>query len=244
MNDLSGKIALITGATSGIGEACAKRFAAAGATVIVAGRNEERGTKVVADITANGNKAVFKQLDVCSDASIHNCVAYIYNVYEALDILVNCAGIFLVPNALEEISRETITHVMDVNVSGLIMMTSAALPIMRKGGNIINMSSVAGFPYATGGRAYAYSASKAAVIRFTKQIAKQYATTIRVNAIAPGVIRTPIFKNFDEQRYASMIPMGRVGEPDDVAKVATFLASDDAGYMTGTILTVDGGQTL
>lgn len=244
MNDLNGKIALITGATSGIGEACAKRFAQAGATVIVAGRNEERGAKVVAEIASNGNKAVFKQLDVCQDESIKDCVSYIHKEYGALDILVNCAGIFLVPNALEEISRETITHVMDVNVSGLIMMTSAALPILRKGGNIINMSSVAGFPYATGGRAYAYSASKAAVIRFTKQIAKQYATTIRVNAIAPGVIRTPIFQNFDEQRYASMIPMGRVGEPDDVAKVATFLASDDAAYMTGTILTVDGGQTL
>ena len=244
MNDLSDKIALITGATSGIGEACAKRFAQAGATVIVAGRNEDRGTKVVVDITDNGNKAIFKQLDVCSDASISDCVSYIYKEYGGLDVLVNCAGIFLVPNALEEISRETISHVMDVNVSGLIMMTSAALPIMRKGGNVINMSSVAGFPYATGGRAYAYSASKAAIIRFTKQIAKQYATTIRVNAIAPGVIRTPIFQHFDEERYASMIPMRRVGEPDDVAKVATFLASDDAGYMTGTILTVDGGQTL
>ena len=133
---------------------------------------------------------------------------------------------------------------MDVNVSGLFMMTSASLPLLRKGGNIINMASVAGFPYATGGKAYAYSASKAAVIRFTKQLAKQYATNIRVNAIAPGVIRTPIFVHFDEERYASMIPMGRVGEPDDVAKVATFLASDDAAYMTGTVLTVDGGQTL
>lgn len=244
MNDLTGKIALITGATSGIGEACAKRFAEAGATVIVAGRNEERGAKVVADITEKGYKAVFKQLDVCNDESIRECVSYIGNQYGTLDILVNCAGIFLVPNALEEISRETISHVMDVNVSGLIMMTSAALPIMCKGGNIINMSSVAGFPYATGGRAYAYSASKAAVIRFTKQIAKQYATTIRVNAIAPGVIKTPIFQNFDEERYKSMIPMGRVGMPEDVAKVANFLASDDAAYVTGAVLVVDGGQSL
>lgn len=244
MNDLTGKVALITGATSGIGEACAKRFAAAGAFVIVAGRNQERGEKVVSEIISEGYKAVFKQLDVCQDTSIESCMSFMKSEFGLFDILVNCAGIFLVPTAFEDITRETISHVMDVNVSGLFMMTSASLPLLRKGGNIINMASVAGFPYATGGKAYAYSASKAAVIRFTKQLAKQYATNIRVNAIAPGVIRTPIFVHFDEERYASMIPMGRVGEPDDVAKVATFLASDDAAYMTGTVLTVDGGQTL
>ncbi len=244
MNDLTGKIALITGATSGIGEACAKHFAAAGATVIIAGRNVERGEKVVSEITNLGGKAVFKQLDVTQDESIHDCISFVKAEFGQLDILVNCAGIFKVPTAIEEISRDTISQIMDVNVSGLMMMTSAALPIMRKGGNIINMTSIAGFPYAIGGRAYAYSASKAGVIRFTKQLAKQYATTIRVNAIAPGVIRTPMFVRFDEERYASMIPMGRVGEPEDVAKVATFMASDDAAYITGVVVTVDGGQTL
>lgn len=244
MNDLKGKIALITGATSGIGEACAKHFAAAGATVIVAGRNTERGEKVVADIIDKRQKAVFKQLDVTQDESIQDCISFIQSEYGQFDILVNCAGVFKVPTAFEDIARDAISQIMDINVAGLMMMTSAALPFIRKGGNIINMASVAGFPYATGGRAYAYSASKAAIIRFTKQLAKQYATTFRVNAIAPGVIRTPIFVKFDEERYASMIPMGRVGEPEDVAKVATFLASNDAAYITGEVLTVDGGQTL
>lgn len=244
MNDLTGKIALITGATSGIGEACAKHFAAAGASIIVAGRNVERGEKVVSEIVNNGGKAIFKQLDVTQDASIQDCMSFVKVEFGQLDILVNCAGVFKVPTAFEEISRDTISQILDINVAGLMMVTSAALPIIRKGGNIINMASVAGFPYATGGRAYAYSASKAAIIRFTKQLAKQYATSIRVNAIAPGVIRTPIFVKFDEERYASMIPMGRVGEPEDVAKVATFLASDDAAYITGVVLTVDGGQTL
>lgn len=244
MNDLTGKIALVTGATSGIGEACAKHFAAAGATVIVAGRNVERGENVVSEITNHGGNAIFKQLDVTQDESIQDCMSFVKAEFGQFDILVNCAGVFKIPTAFEEISRDTISQIMDVNVSGLMMMTAAALPIIRKGGNIINMTSIAGFSYAIGGRAYAYSASKAGVIRFTKQLAKQYATTIRVNAIAPGVIRTPMFVRFDEERYASMIPMGRVGEPEDVAKVATFLASDDSAYMTGVVLTVDGGQTL
>lgn len=244
MNDLSGKIALITGATSGIGEACAKRFAQAGATVVVAGRNEERGAKVVAEITANGNNAVFKQLDVCQDASIQNCADYISEHFRNLDVLVNCAGAFPMPSIFENITRESIAQLFDVNVSGLIMTTSKILPLMRKGGSVINIASVAGLENYASGKTYAYSASKAAIIKFTKQLAKQYATKIRVNAIAPGIIKTPIFQHFDEERYASMVPMGRVGMPEDVAKVANFLASDDAAYMTGAVLVVDGGQSL
>ena len=244
MNDLSGKIALITGATSGIGEACAKRFAQAGATVIVAGRNVERGEKVVTDITESGYKAVFKQLDVCCDESIQDCANYISKQYENLDVLVNCAGAFPVPPVFENVTRDSLTQLFDVNVSGLFMMTSKVLSLMRMGGVIINIASVAGLENYASGKTYAYSASKAAIIKFTKQLAKQYATNIRVNAIAPGIIKTPIFQRFDEERYASMVPMGRVGMPEDVAKVANFLASDDAAYMTGAVLVVDGGQSL
>lgn len=244
MNDLTGKIALVTGATSGIGEACAKHFAAAGASVIVAGRNVERGEKVVVYITEKGQKAIFKQLDVTQDASIQDCIAFVKAKYEHLDILVNCAGIFPVPPAFEAITRESISQLLDVNVAGIMMMTSAALPLIHRGGNVINIASVAGLADYASGRTYTYSASKAAVIKFTKQLAKQYATEFRVNAIAPGIIKTPIFNHFDEERYALMVPMGRVGLPDDVAKVATFLASDDAAYMTGSVLVVDGGQSL
>lgn len=244
MNDLTGKIALVTGATSGIGEACAKRFAQAGATVIVAGRNEERGSKVVAEITANGNKAVFKQLDVSKDTSIQNCKDFIKKTFGKFDILVNCAGINPISPSLEDMPRSYLEEQFDVNVSGLIMMSSASLPLINNGGNIINIASVAGLPDYSSGRMYAYCAAKAAVIKFTKQLAKNCASIIRVNAIAPGIIKTPIFVHFDEERYKTMVPMGRVGMPDDVAKVAAFLASDDAGYMTGTVLIVDGGQTL
>lgn len=244
MNDLTGKNALVTGATSGIGEACAKHFAAAGATVIVAGRNVERGEKVVAYITEKGQKAIFKQLDVTQDASIQDCISFVKSEFGQLDLLVNCAGIFPVPPTFETITRESISQLLDVNVAGMMMMTSAALPLIRRGGNVINIASVAGLSDYVSGRTYTYSASKAAVIKFTKQLAKQYATEFRVNAIAPGIIKTPIFNHFDEERYALMVPMGRVGMPDDVAKVATFLASDDAAYMTGGVLVVDGGQSL
>lgn len=244
MNDLTGKIALVTGATSGIGEACAKHFAAAGVTVIVAGRNIERGEKVVSEIMNQGGKAIFKQLDVTQDESIREFITFVKAEFGHLDILVNCAGIFPVPPAFEAITRESISQLLDVNVAGMMMMTSAALPIIQRGGNVINIASVAGLADYASGRTYTYSASKAAVIKFTKQLAKQYATEFRVNAIAPGIIKTPIFNHFDEERYASMVPMGRVGMPDDVAKVAAFLASDDAAYMTGSVLVVDGGQSL
>lgn len=244
MNDLTRKIALVTGATSGIGEACAKCFAAAGAIVIVAGRNIKRGEKVVADINEMGQRSIFKQLDITQDTSIQDCISFIKAEFGYLDILVNCAGIFPVPSAFETITRDSITQMLDVNVTGMMMITSAALPIIRHGGNVINIASVAGLPDYASGRTYTYSASKAAVIKFTKQLAKQYASKFRVNAIAPGIIKTPIFNHFDEERYASMVPMGRVGMPCDVAKVATFLASDDAAYMTGCVLVVDGGQSL
>lgn len=245
MNDLNDKIALITGATSGIGEACAKRFALAGATVIVAGRNEDNGQKIVEDILLAGGNAIFTRLDVTDDNSIDAVYQLVMNQFGKLDILVNNAGVYPMTPPIEEMTREFNNSVLNTNTSGTIMVTKKFLDLLIKNhGNILNNSSVAGLLDYNAGAAYAYSASKAGVIKFSQLLAKKYGDEIRVNCICPGVIRTPIFKKFDEERYAAGIPMGRVGEPDDVAKVANFLVSEDAGYLNGCVINVDGGQAI
>ncbi len=245
MNDLNGKIALITGATSGIGEACARRLAQAGASVIVAGRNVDRGEEICRQIEETGEKAKFVCLDLADDSSINNAYEFVERNYGRLDILVNNAGIYPVTPPIEDVDREFCSTVFDINVTGMLMVTKKFLNmIIASKGNILNNASVAGLEGYTSGGAYAYSASKAGVIKITKLLAKKYGSSIRVNCFCPGVIRTPIFKKFDEERYASAIPMGRVGEPDDVAKVVNFLVSSDAGYLNGCVLEIDGGQSL
>lgn len=245
MNSLLNKIALITGGTSGIGEACAVRFAKAGATIILAGRNKERGENIVSRINSEGGNSVFCRLDVCDDNSIKNIIEFIKDKFGRLDILFNNAGVYPVTPPLEELTRESGSNILDVNVSGVIMMTQACLPLLRENrGVILNNASVAGFQSYTAGQSYMYCGSKAAVIKITQLIAKKYGSEIRANAICPGVVRTPIYKKFDEERYKSGVPMGRVGEVEDVAAAANFLVSDDAAFINGAVLAVDGGQSL
>lgn len=244
MNDLSNKIALITGATSGMGESSAIRFARVGATVIVAGRNRQRGENVVNRIVSDGGNAVFCELDVQDDYSIDRCAQFIRNQFGRLDILFNNAGVFPIMPPLESLQRNDIAAIIDVNVTGMLMVIKTIMPLMKDGGVILNNASVAGLHSYNSGQSYAYGASKSAVIKLTQMLAKKYGSRIRVNAICPGVIKTPIFKTFDESRFVSMIPMGRVGQPEEVASVANFLVSDDASYINGAVLTIDGGQSL
>ena len=232
MNSLKDKVALVTGATSGIGAATAKRFAQAGATVICTGRNIERGEGVVKEILSNNGKAYFYEMDVDNDHSILEVADVIKNQFGTIDILFNNAGIFPVLPPLETLTREDIEKTTSTNISGFMMVT------------ILNNASVAGLQSYSSGQSYAYNASKAAVIKVTQLLAKKYGNKFRINAICPGVINTPIFKKFDEERFASMIPMGRTGKPEEVASVANFLVSDDASYINGAILTIDGGQSL
>ena len=191
-----------------------------------------------------GGKSSFCQLDVCSDRSIECSVETVKNTYGTIDILVNNAGIFPVSHGLGNICREQSLAILDTNVNSTMMMTQAFIPILKKGGCILNNASVAGLHSYNAGQSYLYAASKSAIIKITKLLAKRYGHDYRINAICPGVIRTPIFKNFDEQRYIKEIPLGRVGEPIDVAAAANFLVSDDASFINGAILTVDGGQSL
>lgn len=247
MNNLTNKIALITGATSGIGEACAKRFAKAGADVIVAGRNEQKGREIVNYIKENNGKASFLHLDITNDESIIMAQKTVEKNYGHLNILFNNAGIYPITPTLKEMTREFANTLFDTNISGTVMVTKQFIDMLRfSKGNILNNASVAGLTSFTppGGEAYAYSASKAGIIKFTQLLARKYGSEVRSNCICPGVIKTPIFKFFDEKKYAASIPMGRVGMPEDVAAAANFLVSDDAGYINGCTITIDGGQSL
>ena len=244
MNSLKNKVALITGATSGIGEATAKRFAIAGATVICTGRSKERGERIVNDILTNNGKALFFEMDLDDDQSIEKIADLVKCQLGKIDILFNNAGIFPILPPLETLTREDVEKTTSTNISGFMMVTKHFFPLLAEGATILNNASVAGLQSYTSGQSYAYNASKAAVIKITQLLAKKYGDKVRVNAICPGVIKTPIFKKFDEERFASMIPMGRTGTPEEVASVANFLVSDDASYINGAILTIDGGQSL
>lgn len=169
------------------------------------------------------------------------------NVTESLgeiDILVNNAGIYPVTPGLGGICRNQSLSIIDTNVNSTMMMIQAFMPILKRDGCILNNASVTGLHSYNAGQSYFYAASKSAIIKITKLLAKRYGHEYRINAICPGVIRTPIFKNFDEQRYIKEIPLGSVGEPSDVAAAANFLVSDDASFINGAILTIDGGQSL
>lgn len=245
MKKLEGKIALITGATSGIGKACAKLFAEEGAFVIIVGRNMERGNQVQNDIIANGGKAEFVKCDVTDEKAIIRLKDMVENNFGHLDILFNNAGIWLTAS-LDEINSEMLHNIFASNLDSIIFMCKYFMPLlMKSNGNIINNSSMGGLDgFVSGGKQYIYASSKAGVIKFTKLLAKNYAQSIRVNCICPGIIDTEIYTNRDFSRFDGTIPMGRIGNPEEVAKTLLFLASDDASYITGTVINVDGGASL
>lgn len=245
MNDLTGKVAVITGATSGMGEASAKRFAMAGAKVILAGRNKERGLRIEKEICDMGAEASWIYIDVAEEESVRNFVPEAVEKYGKVDILFNNAGIFPPTPSLEEMSTEQWDEIMNVNATGMFRVTKYLMPYLESShGVILNNASVAGMQSYASGKVYAYGASKAAVIQFTRMIAKMYGAKIRINCICPGVIDTPIFINRDFSRYHDIIPMHRVGTAEEVAKVANFLVSDDASYVNGAVLPIDGGQSI
>ena len=245
MNRLDGKIAVITGGTSGIGEASAKRFAEAGAKVIIGGRNEERGKIIEKEITDKGYKSKYIYLDVSEESAVNAFRDAVIREVGKADILFNNAGIFPPVPDLTETEEAQWEEIFNINSTGVYRVTKAFLPyIVEKNGNILNNASVAGMQSFASGKVFAYGASKAAVIQFSRMLAKMYGDRIRVNCICPGVVDTPIFINRDFSRYENIIPMRRVAQPEDIAKVANFLVSDDAGYINGAVVPIDGGQSL
>lgn len=246
MDGFKGKVALITGATSGIGAATARLLAQKGCRVVLTGRRQDKGESLSQEIAANGGEARFISCDISQESEVVRLIEKVVELWSRIDILFNNAGIMLPSMEIERMPVEDWKKTFDVNVNGIFMVTRYAKPyLMKSRGVIINNASIAGLQYYAAGRSYAYSASKAAIIQFSHQMAKNYGEEgIRVNCICPGIIQTEILHGRDPKIYEDRIPLGRVGQPEDVAKVVAFLASDDAAYLTGVVLPIDGGASL
>ena len=240
------RVVVITGAGSGIGRVMAKRFAAEGAAVAVIDWKGETAEEVAAEIGKDGGRAHAVSADVSSGADVDAMTSEVTSKLGPVDVLVNNAAIADGDDVLK-IDEPTWERDVSVVLKSVFLCSKAVLPSMieRRGGAIVNITSVNGLS-ALGNEAY--SAAKAGVINLTQGIAVRYGHHgIRCNAIAPGTIRTPIWQERIDrdpvvfQRLVKWYPLGRVGEPEDIANAAMFLASDEAGWITGTVLTVDGG---
>jgi 3-oxoacyl-[acyl-carrier protein] reductase len=248
MTKLTGKVAVVTGASKGIGAAIAKALAEAGAAVVVNyAASKDGAERVVADITKKGGKAIAVQGDVAKAADMTRLAAEAKKAFGRLDVLVNNAGIYQF-TPLESVTEESFHSMFNTNVLGLLLATQAALPHFGPdGGSIINIGSVAS--RMTAPTTVVYSATKGAVDVVTHVLAKELAPKkIRVNSINPGGVETEgthaagvIGSDFEKQMIAQT-PLGRMGQPEDIASVAVFLASAESGWMTGEILLASGGM--
>ncbi len=241
---LAGKVAIITGSGGGMGAVEAKLFAQEGAQVVVADVLEEQGRQVVQEIRDAGHEAIFVRLDVTDEANWQAAIKAAVAQFGTLNVLVNNAGIVGPLDPEEGFNTEAWDRLMAINGKGVFLGIKHAIPEMRKdgGGSIVNISSISGFIGQT--RIHpAYNASKGAVRILTKSIAVKHAhENIRVNSVHPGIM-PPMREQHPalEERVRTMVPMGRVGRREEVANAVLFLASDDASYITGTELVVDGG---
>jgi NAD(P)-dependent dehydrogenase (short-subunit alcohol dehydrogenase family) len=246
---LEGKVAIISGGARGMGAVEARLFAKEGAKVVIADILEDEGRKLEAAIKAAGGEALFVRLDVTNESDWQNAVATAVSRFGKLDVLVNNAGISG-RGKVEDTTVEDWDRVMEVNAKGVFLGTKAAIPAMRQagGGSIINISSQLGL-VGTDHSSPQYQASKGAVRLLTKATAIQYAKEgIRTNSVHPGPIVTPMTETAraDPERHQMMlsrIPMGRYGQPEEVAYGVLYLASDESAYMTGSELVIDGGWT-
>ena len=247
--DVRGKIALVTGASSGLGDNFARVLAAAGATVAVAARRTERLATLVADIERAGGKAIAVAMDVSDPASVKAGFATISKNVGAPDIIVNNAGVAQAKPSIE-LTEEDWHGVMGTNLDGVWRVATHAARAMvaaGKGGSIINIASVLGMRVAT--NLLAYATAKAAVIQMTEALALEWARyKIRVNAIAPGYIETEINRGFFQteagQSMVKRVPQRRIGDPSVLDGALLLLASDASSYMTGSTVVVDGGHVV
>ena len=244
-NTFEGKVAVVTGGTSGIGKATAIAFARAGAKVVLTGRREKEGAEVVAEIKKRGGDAAFVRADVAKDTDVKAMVDFAVDKFGRLDVAFNNAGVEW-KGPLDQATEAEYRRVFDINVWGVLNSMRHEIPVMLKngGGAIVNTSSVAGhvgLPQVS-----VYIASKHAVEGLTKSVALEFAKqNIRINAVAPGVIATDMFDRFaDDQlrgQITSIVPVGRVGVGEEIAAAVLYLASDAAKFTTGASLVVDGG---
>ena len=247
MKKLENKVAIVTGASKGIGASIAKHFAAEGAKVVVNYASSKEGAEeVVKAITANGGTAIALQGDVSKEADVSRLFEETEKAFGTLDVLVNNAGVYLY-EPVEQVSAETFHQQFNINVLGSILAIQASLKHFgAQGGNIINISSGASnTPLPTGS---VYSATKAALDAVTIALSKEFAgRNIRINSLLPGVVETEGSRSAGfigseaETRLVANTPLGRTGQPEDIAKVAVFLVSDDAAWITGEKISVSGG---
>ena len=249
MSEFTGKVALITGGNAGIGRATAIEFAQHGAKVVITGRREKEGHEVIAEIKALGGEAIFAKTDVSKESDVKAMIERTLETFGRLDCAFNNAGIEETLTPLSNQTEETYDQIMDINVKGVWLSLKHEIPAMLKtgGGAIVNSSSIGGLVgYAM---APVYVASKHAVIGLTKSIALEYAKqNVRVNAVAPGSIETRMLRDFASapevrQMLEAGHPMGRIGQPKEVASTVIWLCSGGASFVTGQTLAIDGGYT-
>ena len=241
---LDGKIALVTGGASGIGEAIVRTFAAAGARMLLVDLDAERAHAVAGSVA----NAEAHPCDITDPAQVER----LFGGISALDILVNCAGIGLV-GSIEETAIDDFERLFRVNVTGTFLVTQAAIPLLTKvRGSVLNIGSVAGLVGIK--RRFAYSASKGAVIAMTRQLAVDYPTQIRANCIAPGTVDSPFVEAYLDKYHREekdkvrlelnqRQPLGRMGQPQEIADLALYICSPAADFMCGSVVTIDGGWT-
>jgi NAD(P)-dependent dehydrogenase (short-subunit alcohol dehydrogenase family) len=246
MNDLSGKVCVITGSTSGMGKAAAILFSKEGAKVVITGRHEDEGLNVVKECP----NSIFIKLDVSVEDSVKAMIAEVIKKYGRLDVLYNNAGVEeMIP--ITKVTNEFVDKILGINLKGILLCCAHAIPYMKKGSSIINTASIGGLiGYSN---LSVYCASKGGVIALTRSLALELASKgIRVNCICPGPIFTPMVSNqlkilpakwIADNEVKKQVPMGRFGTAEEVANLALFLASNKSSFMTGSIIPIDGGAT-
>jgi NAD(P)-dependent dehydrogenase (short-subunit alcohol dehydrogenase family) len=242
---LAGKVAIITGGGSGIGKAIAMAFVREGAKVVIVGRDSKKLDRAAAEIGAD---CLAVSADVSNVGSVKKLVSATLDRFKRINVLVNNAAVLL-PGTAASLSEEDFDQTFAINVKGLWLLSRAVLPHMRVvgGGSIVNIGSVLSMVGAR--NRVAYSASKGAVMAMTKAMALDHAAeNIRVNCIAPGIVETEMVARFSTDENArkqrvALHPMGRFGQPQEIASAAVFLASDESGWTTGSVVTIDGGYS-
>ena len=247
---LKGKVAIVTGASGGVGKSIAKRLASEGCKVVLMGRNRDRLAKAAAEAGDKKNTLAIVA-DITKEAEVLSAIEQTLSSFDKIDILVNNAGTINDPVCFHESSDDDWDELIDTNLVGMFRMTKAVIPLMikNKGGSIVNISSVLGLRAIPKVPLSVYGATKAGVIMFSKSIAVEYGHDgIRCNCVCPSTIKSSLIEPYLQDEGAkkmleSTFPLRRIGNPDDIAGAVNYLCSDDAGWVTGTVLMVDGGVT-